>query len=71
MKVEELLKAGYINDETKITITCGRTKKRGNWFHDHILDLMEEDVEWFEMNFPKNDLFINVKYEEKGGADED
>lgn len=65
MKVEELLKAGYINDETTICITAGKTKKRGNWFQDHIMDFMEEKIDNFEMDFIENEMFIIVNHQEQ------
>lgn len=65
MKVEELIKAGYINDQTTICITAGKTKKRGNWFQDHIMDFIEGEISNFTMDFDENDLFIVLKHEEQ------
>ena len=60
MTVKDLLKMGFIDDETKVTVFGETTKTKGNWFHDFILDRMNETVDWFGMDLSGNELRIRT-----------
>lgn len=72
MKLEQILSMEYpekflIDDQTVIRVTKefestgSALRRRGNWFEDHILDLMDEEVSSFEMDLDTNTLAVYLK----------
>lgn len=64
MNIKELLlDTLLVKDDTIITIVADRRNIRGNWFEDHILDIMntEREVEFFVYDTIKNSIAIKIK----------
>lgn len=72
MKLEQILSMEnperfLIDDRTVIRVTKelkstgAALRRKGNWFQDHILDLMNEEVSTFEMDLETNTLAVYLK----------
>lgn len=64
MNIKELLlDTLLVKDDTIITIVADRRNIRGNWFEDHILDIMntEREVEFFIYDTVENSIAIKIK----------
>ena len=64
MNIKELLlDTLLVKDDTTITIVADRRNIRGNWFEDHILDLMntEREVEFFIYDNIENSILLKSR----------
>lgn len=67
MKLKDLLQLSFINDDTVFKTVCQitatvRDVRRGNWFQDHILDLMEYEVKNFTYTSEFNQLKVDLTF---------
>ena len=58
MKVEDVIRSEFVNDQTLIEIITNSAKKRGSWYQDHILNLLDLEVEQFTLDAKQNELNI-------------
>jgi len=67
MKLKELFELSFVNDDTvfqtarPISATI-RDIRRGKWFQDHILDLMEYEVKNFVYSSEFNQLKVDLTF---------
>lgn len=53
MKLKELIESGLVKDDHEIAVTvlvCGHAAelRKGNWFNDQIMDVMDREIDTFE-----------------------
>lgn len=62
MTLSKILDMGLIKDSTEVYIRDANMKviARGNWYQDHILDHMDDEVECFTWQ-DDNKFYIDVK----------
>lgn len=70
MKLKDLIAIKCVNDETFITVSCvicGNMCdiRKGKWFEDHVLDMMEFDVNQFDFDFVTNRMTASLSKPEQ------